>query len=541
MANARELFNLLVATSAIPKDVVPRDGQLETTQEIIDAFENGYDNVILNGAIGCGKSYIGNCVALNYENSYILTPLKTLQDQYGREFPQFPLMKGSSSYECHLRGMGKISDNATCKDKKCQEMAKSGRMDLANECENNGGCRFKKAIDIAKKSPCSVFNFAVFLVMVDKFFGSREVLIADEAHNVPDQLVNYLSLEIKPAEFKELGITRIDHDDITTEAHSKVDDYKFWLIDLLKAVTVRLGEIPDDMIAMKDRINKIANKITWLQARIEEDKNNWIVQTEYTNNKGTQVPRALTFRPIDISMMSQEGFLAYSEKRLFMSGTIDKSNFCDEVGLDPKKTKYIELESDFPVESRPFYDLEVAMMTNRYINESLPKIVMAVNEILDKHGDHKGIIHTHSFKICKYIVDNIDIRHKDRVIHHMFGKKRDDALEEYTKSDMPKVLISPSSTTGIDMKDDLCRFQIIAKVPYPFLGDKRVKALLDRKKTWYAWKTAISIIQAYGRGMRHKNDWCKTYMLDSAWDPFYTRNVKMFPTYFRKAVQYYSE
>jgi predicted nucleic acid-binding protein len=90
----------------------PRDGQMETCAEIIDAFKRGFTDVILEGPTGCGKSVLAITI-LRYllattqgnTNSFIATPLKTLQNQYAAE-PAFidymRVVKGMSAYRCAL-------------------------------------------------------------------------------------------------------------------------------------------------------------------------------------------------------------------------------------------------------------------------------------------------------------------------------------------------------------------------------------------------------------------------------------------------------
>jgi ATP-dependent DNA helicase DinG len=50
--------------------------------------------------------------------------------------------------------------------------------------------------------------------------------------------------------------------------------------------------------------------------------------------------------------------------------------------------------------------------------------------------------------------------------------ERDEIIAEHANGTRPTVLISPSLHTGLDLKDDLSRFQIIVKLPYPDLGDR---------------------------------------------------------------------
>jgi Rad3-related DNA helicase len=40
---------------------------------------------------------------------------------------------------------------------------------------------------------------------------------------------------------------------------------------------------------------------------------------------------------------------------------------------------------------------------------------------------------------------------------------------------------------GLDLKDDLSRFQIITKVPYPDLGDRWIDAKRKINGQWYIW------------------------------------------------------
>ena len=78
----------------------------------------------------------------------------------------------------------------------------------------------------------------------------------------------------------------------------------------------------------------------------------------------------------------------------------------------------------------------------------------------------------------------------------------EDILELHSKDNKPTVLVSPSLTYGVDLKDNLARFQIIVKLPYSPLGSKRVKALFEQDKRWYENKMLVNLIQACGRGTR---------------------------------------
>ena len=59
----------------------------------------------------------------------------------------------------------------------------------------------------------------------------------------------------------------------------------------------------------------------------------------------------------------------------------------------------------------------------------------------------------------------------------------------------PTVLISPSLHTGLDLKDDLSRFQIITKVPYPNISDRWINEKRKAYVQWYTWQTALRLVR----------------------------------------------
>ena len=97
------------------------------------------------------------------------------------------------------------------------------------------------------------------------------------------------------------------------------------------------------------------------------------------------------------------------------------------------------------------------------------------------------------------------------------------------------VLISPSMNEGVDLPGDLCRFQIIYKIPYPDLADKQIRLRANADEDWYDYKTALSLIQTYGRGMRFKDDYCITYCIDSRIPEFIASN-SFLPDWFKNLI-----
>jgi Rad3-related DNA helicase len=123
-----------------------------------------------------------------------------------------------------------------------------------------------------------------------------------------------------------------------------------------------------------------------------------------------------------------------------------------------------------------------------------------------------------------------------RLITHESARDKDARLEEmFAKPGT--VLVSPSSHEGLDLYGDRSRFQVIAKLPFASIGDKRVKRRMAVDKDWYNLHTAQKFIQAVGRSIRSDSDYATTYVLDAAFDGFYNRASHFFPKYLLEALR----
>ena len=89
-----------------------------------------------------------------------------------------------------------------------------------------------------------------------------------------------------------------------------------------------------------------------------------------------------------------------------MSATIlDVDTFCHNIGLDRNKVKFIEMGSEFPIENRPIYPMNVAHLnyTNLKIDRIHRKIAASIDRIMDHHSNEKGVIHTTSYAQVNFI------------------------------------------------------------------------------------------------------------------------------------------
>tara|TARA_Y100000310_G_scaffold263121_1_gene273121 strand:- start:1945 stop:2706 length:762 start_codon:yes stop_codon:yes gene_type:complete len=244
--------------------------------------------------------------------------------------------------------------------------------------------------------------------------------------------------------------------------------------------------------------------------------------------------RKIEFKPIDVAPYAEDMLFRLGKNVIMMSATIlDHDAFCTMLGIDISQTEFISIPSPFPIQNRPIFSFGIGSMASQKIENTLPKLAMAVQEILDNHPREKGIIHCHTFRIAKYLKSSLKSR---RLLIHN-SQNRDEVLQKHKKSKTSTVLLSPSMTEGVDLKDDISRFQIICKIPYPYLGDKLIRKKMNKWKWWYPLQTAKTIMQAAGRSVRSESDHAVTYILDSDWDKFYNRNKSLFNKEFQQCLK----
>lgn len=293
--------------------------------------------------------------------------------------------------------------------------------------------------------------------------------------------------------------------------------------------------------ALRIEARRDLEKLTTVIDEILFRPKNWIVV-----EKIEDAAKSIVFKPLNIASYCASIFNKCS-KVLIMSATIlDHISFCNSIGLLPNDVKFIRLESDFPVSNRPIHSLRIHHLNYHNIQESevRAKIAKSIDELMNVHKNHKGIIHTTSYAQNNFIIKNLSEQNADRLIPTDPSIPREEIVMKHINSSEPTVLISPSLYMGVDLKDDLSRFQIITKVPYPPLGDKWIEAKKNsfgdemEGDKWYAWQTALRLVQAYGRSIRSSKDWATTYVLDSNFDIFIKKNIHLFPTWFLSAIQF---
>lgn len=519
----------------------PREFQLETISEIIEAIEKGYKYIVLEAGTGTGKSAIAATLASIYESSYILTITKQLQDQYSKDFEDFKRVKGRNNFRCRKYaedGADTCCDLGRCKLEKYKCEYKVNPFKISDLRKINKCHYYKQKTDaIYAKTVISNYDYLFHELNYVNDFQARKLMIFDEAHNLENKIMQLLTLEFTRKELKDGARINLSKENVN---RLKKGNYRTWMGFISKINEKYKEELEKLKNVPKSKQNReFFQKQNILTTRcrdfenfinyIYEDPDNWIFDYNKKEQKGE-------FKPIKVDKYAKDVFLKYGEICIFMSATIlDYELFGKWLGIDKEEIYAIRRESPFDIRRNPIITYSNTPMTYKFLEENAPKTIPVIEEILENHKDEKGLIHTVSKKCKSYLEKKLN--NKRLISHETYNRHK--KLEEFKRSDKPLVLISPSMNEGVDLPGKECRFQIIYKIPYPSLGDLQTKTRKNKDQIWYAYNTVISLLQTYGRGLRSEDDFCTTYFIDSRLKNYIKRDKiynNFIPDYFKEAV-----
>lgn len=506
----------------------PREEQIQAINFTLNAYINeGKKFVCLELGTGIGKSGVAVTVSrfldsLQGGGSYVLTTQKILQQQYLRDFAQHGMrsLKSADNYMCDTGYTCAVTRRVA---RACMR---------APECAAT--CPYVQDKKAFLEAPLGVTNYAYFMNETT-YAGKlepRNLLILDEAHTAEGVLTKFASVDISDAINRSvLGKNRVRipfgaDQDAAFEWIS--NDYRKALANakLKLQREIAKGKVRENA----ERYEKVDKHLCRVNRFVERYKSEDWIYCEEEGRSG----KVMSFKPIRVDSVSHETLFERGKYVLMLSATIlDKATYCKWLGLKTEDVAYMNIDCPFPVENRPTHYLPVGKMNRSEIDATLPKMVEIIKGLLDLHKGEKGIIHATSHKVARYIKERI----KDSRLLYRDDGDRDEMIREHAIREDASVMLSPSMTEGVDLVDDLSRFQIFVKIPFPNLGDAVVSKRMQLDNKWYALETTRTMVQGVGRSIRNMEDRAVTYILDESFDFFYKKNKDMFPESFRNSLE----
>lgn len=503
-------------------------------EEAVDwAVERPEPYLFINAPTGSGKTLllttVGQAAGVNW--TYAVHTIM-LQNQVARTFENIPVLMGRRNFECMVwkdtHPFAKLpvtADQAIC------AMDEYHRGDCAHDgSEPFDPCDYYDQRYTAMESHARVVNYAMLLNYPPLVMPSRsphdrptQLLLADEAHNVEQAVCDSVSLAIFARTLKRLHIDLPQYDDILDWAgwaERKVDDVPQHgkdvgfrnlrrTLDQLRLIT---AETAGEWIISKSS-EMVSFEPVWGAPFVME---------KLMGHK--EVPEGTAL------MESMRGKSRGIRKAVFTSATLMGAEYIAEsLGLPDGSWAYLDMASTFPVANRPINYSPVDGMnaTKLATPEGRATMQEAVDDLIEfyvRGGKPWGVIHAVSNRYRDFILT--ESRWRGIMV------STPDEHEAKVSAGEASVLVAANLTEGWDGRDDLCRFVIMPKVPFPNLGDKRTKIRMQEDARSFDHKALVAIVQGAGRGVRHREDYCDTWILDKAWQMLFSKRRDWLPQSF---------
>lgn len=491
------------------------------------AKSNDKRYIIIQAPTGVGKTLLGVAAAriLGKRTIIYTCHTKDLQDQMVNDFDAV-LLQGRANYPAGDHE--ELFPEVTC--------AECEHSDMCGTCP----CAYTEAKRSAKARGFACLNTAYHLNITNH--GKREFMdwdacIFDEGDLLESAVIGYASVDFTRRTLSELGMDAPEHKG-TGKGETRVEEWTPWLNkaivgleSLSKSVSIPPARIDPTRharaVRKRSHYERLAKATAAMLADLKKHPDSWVL----VDSDG------VTFKPVYAH--GHKDLWDHADVSIIMSATIiSHDQFCEDLGIDINQSIYLDLPCPFPAENRPIYFYPAGSMSAKMKQQTLPKLVKRIDEIADCYPFDRILIHTHTYDIAKYICANS--RLGDRMATYTSGyegsERSKTAAMRRHREKSNSILVAPSLDRGVNFADDLARCQIVAKVPFPYLGDRQVSARFHGKggQVWYRVQTIRAFVQATGRGMRHMGDWCDTYILDDDFRGF--RQSHLIPEWWREAV-----
>ncbi|RPI88717.1 MAG: hypothetical protein EHM41_00140 [Chloroflexi bacterium] len=465
--------------------------QFEAVQEVLSKPNRFFTGILSTGS-GKSLTYMAAAQMAGYRTA-ILTGTKALQTQLLRDFAPMGLtdVRGKNAYYCLLE-----SDGTRCNEGLCI---------TGFQCPErlSKTCPYYRAIDRAIQSQLVITNYHFWMYnhLYGEGLGKFDLLVLDEAHNIPQIVADFLTVTLPrnhPVTCGFLPKLISDKLEFWQSWARETEPYVDKEIEYIRGQAASTGgRVTSASRSALAQLNSLKNSLTQIP-KMDKD---WILEiSEHQIQFAPKWPKEYC-----------EGVLFKNIPNVvFMSATVCKKTI-DLLGVKPESNTIVEYPSTFPVKNRMLWHIPTLKMNNNNTDTDQKRWLSRIDQILDGRLDRKGIIHTVSYKRRDYLLTHS--RHRDLMLSHA-PDDLEKVVSKFKQSLEPAILVSPSLTTGYDFDHESCRFQIIGKVAFPDMSSPILKARLEDDPDYSAYLAIQSLIQTVGRATRAPDDWSENFIID---------------------------
>lgn len=593
MTELETIFNSNGLLSKIIDGYLPRKSQFEMAQVIEESIIKE-QNLIVEAGTGTGKTFAYLIPAINSRKKVIIsTGTKNLQDQlYNHDLPliqkalninlKSALLKGRANYLCtyrlentlnhgfdynrrdaialkHIKAwskrtkIGDITEIFAVTDNNPVWTKVTSTVDncLGQDCSEYKDCFLVKARQKAQEAEIIVVNHHLLCAdwsLRKTGFGeilpNADVIIIDEAHQLPEIASNFLGTALTDNQLSELT-TDILHESSKNakdmpDLQAGCEDLQYMVKDLRLAfgVEVRRGhwqEIENNskifsaLHIIREQLAKLANQLeaasvrskgldscfnrtkemeSWLGSLITDNSGKWIRWYEIYK-KSFKLKKT----PLDIANEFNLFMRQHEASWIFTSATLSVNNnfnhFSQSLGLS--STKSISWESPFDFTSQCLFyhprnlpNTDDVNFTEKIVKFALPVLLASKGRAFFLFTSHKAL------KKATEILQN-------KIEYPLLTQgtcAKSELLNQFKAKGNAILLATASFWEGVDVRGDALSCVIIDKLPFVSPQDPVLKARLDMIKKagqnpFVDYQLPVAVIalrQGIGRLIRDVHD-----------------------------------
>ena len=473
----------------------PRDVQITALKWIEENWDSG-KHLVISAPTGAGKSMLARTLQIA-TGAPIIAPSNDLVRQYAASYPELNKYIGQQHYRCEPHRM-------TCR----------AAQRLTN-CDGSGcgGCPLRLSRERAMNGN-TVFNPLSLWHLIRQQGYDYDITIVDEAHSVLNMLrtLSSSSRRLTNEEFTALRAKGFNP--------RRIDEWI--LVDFLLERAQLLYERAKGAttLAAKTRFENRAMEFEHTANCLKAESEKYAIwfHGQRMNIQAVKVPKNTIKKVL-------------KGRCILLSATLVKSDINEILNNEPYE--YLDLASPIPVQNRKVY-FSPSEFRHNYSELDPKELVKRVEDIIKGEGTPNTIVHV-PYSLAEEMREYWTMP----VITH----NRDDkaaALRRFISNG--GVLIGSGCTEGLDLKGDLCRLNIIAKLQWPCLGDSWVKKrrAMQDGYMWYLAETLKVIIQAAGRSTRGEDDYSRCIVLDPSFSVLIAQCKKLglVPQYFLESIDW---
>lgn len=547
------------ALSQSLKGFRPRAEQLDMAQSVSDAIQKK-SSLVVEAGTGTGKTFAYLAPALVFgKKTIISTGSKNLQDQlFNRDLPaikkvlkftgKIALLKGRANYLCLERldqviAQGVLGDKSVLADlskvrkwnnstktgdfTECIELAEdspiisqltsTAESCLGTDCPNYGECYVASARKKALNADIVVVNHHLFfadMAVKESGFGelipSAEVIIFDEAHQLPDIASQYFGQSLTSRQLfdlcKDINIVyRTELKDMqqlgnTSDTLLKiVQDFRLLLgegsnvrgnwrelysqsavkktFELLQEKIDFLSEVIKLALGRSQTLDSIFERVESIKMQLKRlAETNIVGYCYWYEGNGRQFGLHIT--PLTVAdkfgaqLEAKEAAWIFTSATLEVGGTFN--HFCQRLGIEHSTQKILHSPFNYPEQSLLCVPRYLPSTNQTHTLKTLGEMLLPVIEA------NKGrcFVLCTSYSMMRGLAEYF--REKSELSILLQGEtSKGKLLEQFTKESHSVLVATSSFWEGVDVRGDALSLVIIDKLPFTAPDEPLLKARIE--------------------------------------------------------------